>query len=54
VLNWVGGHRLQTTTDAAGTYTNVPQVIVWPNTNTFLGPFTNTFTEPARFFRLVD
>lgn len=54
VLDWVGGHRLQTSVDASGAYTNVPQVIVWPDINTFLAPFTNTFTEPTRFFRLAD
>ncbi len=54
VLDWTGGHRLQTSVDAAGTYTNVPQTILWPNTNTFVAPFTNGYTEPTRFFRLVD
>ncbi|HEY5910510.1 MAG TPA: hypothetical protein VJA21_07875 [Verrucomicrobiae bacterium] len=59
VLNWVGGHRLQTAVDVSGVYTNVPQVLS-PNTYTnitrgaFLAPWTNTFTEPTRFFRLAD
>jgi hypothetical protein len=59
VLNWTGGHRLQSSVEVAGAYTNVPQVLS-PNTYTnvtlgaFLSPWTNTFTEPARFFRLVD
>jgi len=59
VLNWVGGHRLQTAVNVTGAYTNVPQVRS-PNVYTnvtlgaFLAPWTNTFTEPTRFFRLVD
>ena len=59
VLNWVGGHRLQSAVDVTGVYTNVPQVLS-PNTYTnvmmggFLGPWTNNFVEPTRFFRLVD
>lgn len=59
VLNWPGGHRLQTSVSVTGTYTNVPQVLS-PNVYTnvalgaFLGPWTNNYTEPARFFRLVD
>ena len=51
VLNWVGGHRLQTSDQVSGIYTNVPQTL---NPNTYLGPWTNTFGESARFFRLVD
>jgi hypothetical protein len=59
VLNWTGGHRLQTAVNVAGTYTNVPQIISansWTNISSgaFLGPWTNTFTDPTRFFRLVD
>jgi hypothetical protein len=53
VMNWQGGHRLRTSVDVIGTYTNVPQALTTTN-NTFLGPYTNTFTEPVRFFRLVD
>lgn len=59
VLNWVGGHRLQTAVDVTGVYTNIPRVLS-PNAYTnitlgaFLAPWTNTFTEPTRFFRLVD
>jgi hypothetical protein len=52
VLNWEGGHRLQTAVDVSGTYTEVPQSLGPPNT--FLGPWTNSFTEPTRFFRLLD
>lgn len=59
VLNWTGGHRLQTAVNASGTYTNVPQVIsanTWTNitSGAFLSPWTNNYTQPARFFRLVD
>jgi len=59
VLNWTGGHRLQTSVNVSGTYTNMPQALS-PNTWTnitlgaFLGPWTNNFTEPTRFFRLRD
>lgn len=59
VLNWTDGHRLQTSVNVLGTYTNVPQVLS-PNTWTnitlgaFLSPWTNKFTEPTRFFRLRD
>ncbi len=59
VLNWVGGHRLQTAVEVTGTYTNVPQVLS-ANTYTnvtmgaFLGPWTNTYSESTRFFRLLD
>jgi len=59
VLNWVGGHRLQTSVNVPGTYTNVPQVLS-ANTYTniilggFLAPWTNNFPEPMRFFRLMD
>ena len=59
VLSWTGGHRLQSSVDVPGTYTNVPQSLS-PNTWTnitlggFLSPWTNNFTEPNRFFRLVD
>jgi hypothetical protein len=51
VLNWAGGHRLQTSDNVSGSYTNVPQTL---SPNTYLGPWTNAFSEPARFFRLVD
>ena len=46
VLNWPGAHNLQTATAVSGPYTNVTSVIV--------GPYTNTFVEPIRFFRLVN
>jgi hypothetical protein len=45
VLEWEGTHRLQASTDVTGTYTN---------TGVINGPWTNTFTEPAKFFRLRD
>ena len=59
MLNWTGGHRLQTSVNVPGTYTNVPQVLspnVWTNITlgAFLAPWTNNFPEPTRFFRLVD
>jgi hypothetical protein len=46
VLNWTGAHRLQAASVVTGTYTNIPGVT--------LGPWTNTITEPQKFFRLVD
>ncbi len=46
VLDWTGAHRLQTSVEVSGTYTNIPAIT--------LAPYTNTFAEPARFFRLVD
>jgi len=46
VLDWTGTHNLQTSVNASGTYTNIPGVI--------LGPYTNNFTEPQRFFRLAN
>jgi hypothetical protein len=59
VLNWTGGHILQTSVNVPGTYTNVPQVLsanTWTNITlgAFLSPWTNNFTEPTRFFRLRD
>jgi hypothetical protein len=59
VLNWTGGHRLQAAVGVTGVYTNVPQVRsanTWTNVTlgAFLSPWTNNFTEPTRFFRLVD
>jgi hypothetical protein len=45
VLNWTGAHRLQASTEVTGTYTN---------TGVITAPWTNTFTEPQKFFRLVD
>ena len=59
VLNWTGGHRLQASVGVSGVYTNVPQVRsanVWTNVTlgAFLSPWTNNFTEPTRFFRLMD
>ena len=59
VLNWTGGHRLQTAVNVTGTYTNVPQTLsanVWTNISRggFLSPWTNNYAEPTRFFRLLD
>lgn len=54
VLNWVGGHRLQAASLVEGPYTNLTQVLNPPGTNTYLGPWTNSFTEPMKFFRLRD
>jgi hypothetical protein len=59
VLNWTGGHRLQTSVNVPGTYTNVVQgktTSNWTNVwnGNFLAPWTNNFTEPTRFFRLRD
>ncbi len=59
VMDWTGGHRLQTSVNVAGTYTNVTQgktTSNWTNiwNGNFLSPWTNTFTEPTRFFRLRD
>jgi hypothetical protein len=45
VLNWQDAHRLQASSLVTGTYTN---------TGVTLSPWTNTFTEPQKFFRLVD
>ena len=46
VLNWTGGHNLQAASLVAGTYTNVPSVT--------LGPWTNTLSDPEKYFRLAD
>jgi hypothetical protein len=46
VLDWPGTHTLQAASAITGTFTNVPGVTT--------GPYTNTFTEPQKFFRLVD
>ncbi len=59
VLNWTGGHRLLTSVDVTGTYTNVPQTLspnVWTNITqgAYLGPWTNNYPEATRFFRLAD
>ena len=59
VLHWPGGHRLQASLDATGTYANVSQVLspnVWTNIDkgAFLSPWTNTSTASNRFFRLLD
>jgi hypothetical protein len=59
VLNWTGGHRLLTAVEVPGAYTNVPQTLspnVYSNVilGGFLGPWTNTYPEPTRFFRLRD
>lgn len=59
VLNWTGGHRLQSSVNVPGTYTNVSQVLsanTWTNITlgAFLSPWTNNFPEPTRFFRLRD
>jgi len=59
VLNWTDGHRLQTSVDVLGTYTNVLQgktTSNWTNiwNGDYLSPWTNNYPEPTRFFRLVD
>ncbi len=63
VLNWSGGHRLQSSLVVTGAYANLSQTMVFygysngfvgPFTNQFLAPYTNTSTEPVRFFRLAD
>ncbi len=54
VFEWTGAHRLQTAGSLEGPFTNLPQVIIAPNTNTFLGPYTNVTSDPVRFYRLVD
>jgi hypothetical protein len=46
VLNWSGTHRLQASDNVTGPYTTVSGV-----TN---APWSNTFPEPQKFFRLVD
>ena len=46
VLDWANAHDLQTSASVSGVYTNVPGVI--------LGPYTNRFPEPQRFFRLAN
>lgn len=46
LLDWLGGHRLQSAPEVTGPYTTVPGVT--------LAPYTNSFPEPQRFFRLVD
>jgi len=45
VLSWTGGHNLQAANDVTGTYTN---------TGVTIGPWTNTLTDPEKFFRLSD
>jgi hypothetical protein len=59
VLNWIGGHRVQTSVNVAGPYTNGIQVLntnMWTNITLggYLAPWTNPYTEPTRFFRLKD
>jgi len=59
VLDWPDGHRLQSAVDVTGPYANVPQNLspnVWTNVTqgAFLGPWTNNYSEPTRFFRLAD
>jgi hypothetical protein len=54
VFEWTGAHRLQTATSLEGPFSNLPQVIVAPNTNTFKGPYTNVTSDAVRFYRLVD
>lgn len=46
VLNWTGAHNLQAASDVTGTYTNVPAVTI--------APYTNSFTEAQKFFRLAN
>jgi hypothetical protein len=45
VLKWTDAHRLQAASVVTGPYTNV---------GVTLAPYTNTFTEPQKFFRLRD
>lgn len=47
VLNWEGSYRLQTTTDIGGTFTNVVETPI-------TGPWTNSYPEGSRFFRLAQ
>ncbi|HZM02723.1 MAG TPA: family 16 glycosylhydrolase [Candidatus Saccharimonadales bacterium] len=44
VLNWSGNFYLQTATSVSGPFTNIPGIVV--------GPYTNLFTDPQRYFRL--
>jgi hypothetical protein len=46
VVNWTGTHRLQAATDVTGPYTTITGV-----TN---APYTNTFSDSQKFFRLLD
>jgi hypothetical protein len=46
VLNWTGAHNLQAASVITGPYTNVPSVTI--------APYTNTFAEPQKFFRLAN
>ena len=46
VLIWTGAHNLQTSVNVTGTYTNAPGVT--------LAPYTNSFPEAQRFFRLAN
>jgi hypothetical protein len=43
VLSWRGGYQLLTATNVSGPYLPLP---------TARTPFTNTFSDPRRFFRL--
>jgi hypothetical protein len=45
VLKWIDAHRLQAASEVTGPYTNI---------GVTLAPYTNTFTEPQKFFRLQD
>jgi hypothetical protein len=45
-LNWTGAHNLQAASVITGPYTNVPSVTI--------APYTNTFAEPQKFFRLAN
>ncbi len=45
VLDWTGGHNLQSATAVTGTYTN---------TGVTLGPWTNSLPDPETYFRLAD
>jgi hypothetical protein len=46
VLTWPGTHQLQSSLNATGTYSSVSGVTT--------APWTNTFTDPEKFFRLVN
>ncbi len=44
VLNWSGNYYLQSATSVSGPYTNIPGIVV--------GPYTNSFADTQRYFRL--
>jgi hypothetical protein len=46
VLTWTNAHRVQASSLVTGSYTNVPGAIT--------SPWTNSFTESEKYFRLAD